>query len=82
MSLAELKREIKNQSNVEHAKTMQWFFKTGKGEYGEGDIFVGIKVPVQRKIAKKFIELNYRVIRITAVLFVSGIMVFLRPFSQ
>jgi len=59
MSLAELRREIKKQSNAEHAKAMQWFFKTGKGEYGEGDIFVGIKVPVQRKIAKKFIELNY-----------------------
>ena len=59
MSLTEIRREIKKQSNAEHAKAMQWFFKTGKGEYGEGDIFVGIKVPAQRKIAKKFIELNY-----------------------
>ena len=58
MNLNELKKTIRVYANKDHAKTMQWFFKTGKGEYGEGDKFVGIKVPIQRKIAKQFVELN------------------------
>ncbi len=58
MNLKELKKAIRANANKDHAKTMQWFFKTGKGEYGEGDKFIGIKVPVQRKIAKKFGELD------------------------
>ncbi len=58
MNLNEVKKVIRANANKDHAKTMQWFFKTGKGEYGEGDRFVGIKVPVQRKIAKQFEELD------------------------
>ncbi len=51
MSVEKVRTEIKNHSNKELAKLLQRFFKTGPGEYGEGDKFAGIKVPVSRKIA-------------------------------
>ena len=52
--LFQIKKELKKMSDLKQAKNLQRFFKTGKGEYGEGDIFLGIKVPIQRKIAAKF----------------------------
>lgn len=64
MSLSDLKKELKSQRNSDQAKILQRFFKTGKGEYGEGDIFYGIKVPVTRKIAKKFVDLSFNELKI------------------
>jgi 3-methyladenine DNA glycosylase AlkD len=57
LDLREARKRIKSLANEDVAKTQRWFFKTGKGEYGEGDKFAGLKVPVQRKIAKEFKEL-------------------------
>ena len=57
MSLARLKKELKELSDPKQAKIFQRFFKTGKGEYGEGDIFLGVSVPMQRKTAVKFKQL-------------------------
>lgn len=58
--LSQLLAELKSAGNPEKAKNLQWFFKTGKGEYGEGDIFLGITVPRLREISKKYqdLELN------------------------
>ncbi|HCU21718.1 MAG TPA: DNA alkylation repair protein [Candidatus Atribacteria bacterium] len=50
--------EFKKMSDQEHAIQLQKYFKTGKGEYGEGDQFLGLRVPTVRKIAKKFNTLS------------------------
>ncbi len=49
-----IKNELNKIADKEKAIHLSRFFKTGKGEYGEGDIFIGITVPDQRKIAKLF----------------------------
>jgi len=53
-----LREKLEEQSNPKKAKLLQRFFKTGKGEYGEGDVFLGISVPETRKIAKEFCNIK------------------------
>ena len=50
--------EIRALANKERANHSKKFFKTGKGEYGYGDIFLGVRVPKIRLIAKKNIDIS------------------------
>jgi 3-methyladenine DNA glycosylase AlkD len=54
----DLRRELQKKANKKKAKILQGFFKTSPGEYGEGDVFLGITVPEVRKTAKEFKLLN------------------------
>lgn len=56
--LSQLIRELRQAADPERAKNLAWFFKTGKGEYGEGDRFLGITVPRLRSISKKYQNLD------------------------
>jgi len=57
--IGKLKKDLQVLADPEKAKILSRFFKTGKGEYGEGTIFLGIVVPVLRKIAKRYNTLSF-----------------------
>lgn len=57
-TLKELQNELKVKADIEKAAILQRFFKTDPGEYGAGDIFLGITVPELRKLAKKYQDLQ------------------------
>lgn len=52
-----VKKELLKRANPAKAKLLAGFFKTGKGDYGEGDRFLGIMVPTQREIARRYKDL-------------------------
>ena len=54
MIAKEVVNALKLVATEERRKVNEWFFKTGKGEYGYGDIFLGVTMPNIRRIAKKF----------------------------
>jgi 3-methyladenine DNA glycosylase AlkD len=51
---AAIVRELAASGNPQDARFLQGFFKTGPGQYGEGDRFLGIRVPVLRRIARRY----------------------------
>ena len=52
--LSKLQKDLRSFTNPEKAKILGRFFKTEKGEYGEGDKFLGIILPLQRSIVRKY----------------------------
>lgn len=63
LSLAALRRDLRRLAKPGKAKGLQWFFKTGPGEYAEGDKFIGVMVPESRAIARRYRELPLREIK-------------------
>lgn len=59
MSAADLQKELKTFASKDYAKTLQWFFKTGPGQYGEGDEFIGVRMPYIRRVSKQFSDLSF-----------------------
>jgi 3-methyladenine DNA glycosylase AlkD len=53
-TVKDIHAEVRRLADPEKAKILQRFFKTGPGQYGEGDIFAGITVPVIRKLVSKY----------------------------
>lgn len=53
----QLQAEIQQLANPTRAKVLTRFFKTGPGEYGHGDVFLGLTVPQSRTLARKYQDL-------------------------
>jgi len=59
MSASKVLLALKSQSSARHAFEQQRFYKTAPGEYGEGDVFLGISVPKTRKVAGEYRNLTF-----------------------
>ncbi len=63
MKFKDIAKEIDKYRNKEKAVVLSGFFKTGEGQYGQGDKFLGLIMPIQREIAKRFSMLNFSCIK-------------------
>lgn len=59
MTAKDIQIELETYSTPEKKEFLPYFFKTGKGQYGEGDKFLGVVVPDTRKVAKKYKDIPY-----------------------
>ncbi len=64
MMYRDIETELQTLENPERARISRRFFKTGKGQYGEGDVFIGITVPNTRKVAKKYSSASLQDVKI------------------
>lgn len=56
-------KQLKKYASVNRKRSNEWFFKTGVGQYGYGDKFLGVDNPSARKVAEKFSEINFSAIK-------------------
>jgi 3-methyladenine DNA glycosylase AlkD len=60
MSVRPIQKLLRELGDADIASQSQRFFKTGKGEYGEGDRFLGIRVPVLRRLVREYRSVSYK----------------------
>lgn len=53
-----IQKDIRKCANSKRAQQSLRFFKTSKGDYGAGDVFIGLSTPQARKIAKKYQDIS------------------------
>jgi len=63
MKVEDIRAKLRKIGDKERAKVSQSFFKTGPGEYGEGDVFLGIKVPELRKLAREYEDITVKQVK-------------------
>ena len=56
--MEQIKKELKSFAEPGYDKKVQRYFKTGQGEYGEGDFFIGVKLPHIRSLARKYFSIT------------------------
>ncbi len=59
MTAENVQKELNAHASAERKKALEWFFKTGKGQYGHGDIFIGVSSPDMRSVSRKFRDLTF-----------------------
>lgn len=64
MRIKNLEKELKKMADPAKAKILQRYFKTGKGEYAEGDVFLGLSVGDCRQAVKKYLDLSLNEVEI------------------
>ena len=60
MTANAISKRLQKMGDKEDAQFLQRFFKTGPGQYGEGDIFLGIRVPAVRKLTKEYKDISLK----------------------
>jgi len=58
MTVQEIRKRLRRLGDKKHAAVSQRFFKTGPGEYGHGDSFIGVRVPVLRELVKEYPDVS------------------------